>query len=115
MPIEIKDLHACDACDGHLTGENGRTPLFYVVRYSQALINARGINRHLGLAQVFGGGNAGMALANVMGPSEPAAEILGDQDGLAWGEMYLCQDCWLERFGVLNEKVLARTEKAETE
>ncbi|KKM26512.1 hypothetical protein LCGC14_1584010 [marine sediment metagenome] len=112
MPIDIKDLHECDKCGGTLTGENKNCPVFEVVRFSQAVLDAGAINRHLGMAQMMGGGNVGMTLANVMGPGEPAARIVAEEDGDGWNEAFLCQDCFLEIFGEIVERVMNRKEEA---
>lgn len=99
--IKVEDLKPCASCGGLLTGEGGRNPTFQVLRFSLAVVNARGIQRRMGLAQIFGGGSAGFNLAGVMGPSEPAAVIMAEEEGGAWTEVFLCMECWCEKFGLI--------------
>ena len=111
MPIKINELHECDKCGGTLTGENQNCPVFEVVRFSQAVLDAGAINRHMGMAQMMGGGNVGMTLADVMGPGEPAARVVAEEDGGGWNEAFLCQDCFIQVFGEVVERVMDRKDK----
>ena len=99
--VKVEDLKPCASCGGLLTGEGGLNPAFQVVRFSLAVVNARGLQRRMGLAQIFGGGTAGFNLAGVMDPSEPAAVIMAEEEGGSWAQVFLCMECWIEKFGLI--------------
>ena len=123
MPIEEKDLRPCDCCGGYLTGADGRNPTFQIIRTSIAVVNAAGLRRKQGLAQMLGGGAGAWGIAGVMGLHESAAMILAEEkfEGkcAGWTEIYLCMDCYTEKFGGLAELACqvneAREEKATDE
>ncbi len=100
--IKVENLKPCACCGGLLTGEGGNNPTVQVLRFSMAVVNVRGLQRRMGLAQIFGGGSAGFNLAGVMGTSEPAAVIMAEEEGGSWNEIFLCMDCWTEKFGLIS-------------
>jgi len=63
----LRDLRPCDACGGILQGG-----IFYVVRFSVALVNPRAVNEYLGMHQFFGG-QASDALVENFAPSAATA------------------------------------------
>ena len=113
--IKVENLKPCASCGGLLTGEGGRNPAFQVLRFSLAIVNARGLQRRMGLAQMLGGGSAGFNLAGVMGPSEPAAVIVAEEEGGSWAQVFLCMECWTEKFGLIASAAEAETEASEKE
>ena len=111
MQIGIEDLKPCAGCGGPLTGKDERCPIFRVLRLAPAGLKADAINRHLGLSQFFGGGNAGHALASVMGTSEAAAEAPPEED---WTELFICNDCFCsEKFAGLHEAIERENDRLE--
>lgn len=111
--VKVEDLKPCAACGGLLTGEHGNNPTFQVLRFSLAVVNIRGLQQRMGLAQMFGGGSAGFNLAGVMGPSEPAAVIMAEEEGGSWSEIFICMDCWCEKFGIIASAAEAEASKKE--
>lgn len=84
--MRFTDLHPCDNCGGKLL------PSFYVIRFSQALINEHAINQTLAMHQFFEGKS--LALAELFSPSDEYYVVLGEQDRSLWQEIWLCQDCF---------------------
>lgn len=96
--MKLSDIRPCDQCGGKIA------PMFYVVKSSIAMFNRNAVNEQLGLVQMFGGGGAGIALAEVMGAhGNDVVMIAGDEDEQLWFEFYLCQDCFM---GPVNLAVL---------
>ena len=107
--MKVNELRPCDCCDGPLRVQGCGN--FYVVRTSIAIWNAAGINSHLGLAQMMGGGGFGMKIAEVMGTNPEAAIVVGDKEPSMMTELYLCFNCWIGgtlNLAVVTEKVLER-------
>lgn len=111
--VKVENLKPCACCGGLLTGKGGNNPTFQVLRFSMAVVNARGLQRRMGLAQMFGGGSAGFNLAGVMGTSEPAAVIMAEEEGGSWTEVFLCMECWLDKFGLIASAAEAEISKKE--
>lgn len=85
--MKLTDLRPCDNCQGKLV------PTFYVVRFSQALFNARAANQVLGLNQIFGGSAFGLAEAFAPNP-DGAVMVFGDKDPSLQTELLVCQECF---------------------
>ena len=86
--MKVSELRPCDNCGGKIA------PVFTVVRFSQALINAEAVNQFIGIHRFFGG-RAGPALvANFAPASDDAALIFGDKDKALETELLICQDCF---------------------
>lgn len=86
--MKVSQLRPCDHCAGPIA------PAFYVVRFSQALINAQAVNEFMGMYRFFGG-RAGPALVENFAPaSTDAALIFGDKDKQLETELLICQDCF---------------------
>jgi hypothetical protein len=56
----------CAMCGTQLLGTG--LPLFYRLEAQRCGIDAKEVQRHVGLAMTMGGGRGGLALASVMGP-----------------------------------------------
>ncbi len=96
--MKLSELRPCDNCGGQIA------PMFYLVRISHAMIDAKVANEVLGLTQMFQGH---LHLAEVMGARpDDAVMILGEKDPDMWTELILCQNCSLLsnlNIGVLME------------
>lgn len=68
-------LGPCASC-GKLMLETG--PIFYRVTVKQCGIDAKAVQRHVGLGMMLGGGEAGLALAAVMGPQEKPVVVINE-------------------------------------
>ena len=62
--MKLSELRACDSCGGHLIEKN-QLPMFYVVRFSPAIIDPEAANETLALNQYFHGH---LDLAEAMSP-----------------------------------------------
>lgn len=82
--MKTSELRPCDHCAGAIA------PLFYQVTVQTVGVNLKEAHRHLGLATFFGGGGAGLALANIMGPDPEVTENIGAPTTLC-----LCAQCYL--------------------
>ena len=67
--------------------------MFFRVKIETMGIDVANVRRHAGLEDYFGGGNAGAALADVMGPSLDIASPIGGNNEV---ELLVCQSCALE-------------------
>lgn len=107
--MKLSELRPCDECGKQIA------PIFYIVRASIAVIDAKATNQTLGLMQYFGGGSAGLALAEVMGGSSDVVKIGGDEDERLWTEIFLCQKCHLKpiNLAALAEKISDREDEEE--
>lgn len=86
--MKVSELRPCDNCGGKIA------PAFYVVRFSQALINAEAVNQFMGIHQFFGG-RAGAALVENFAPAAgDAALIFGDKDKALETELFICEGCF---------------------
>ena len=106
------DLKPCVLCWKGLA--HAGIPFFWRVRLQMFGLDARAIQRRHGMEEMFGGGNAGAALAQVMGTDDDLAKPIGEeQQGL------VCATCaadgrphFLSR---LSESIEERREKANAE
>lgn len=104
--MKLTDLRPCDQCRGAIA------PHFYVVRLTQALINARVANEVLGLNQMFGGQALGLA-ETMASAADDAVMVMGDKDPQLVTTIFLCPQCFLGGavdLAILFERVNAATE-----
>lgn len=106
--MKLSDLRPCDNCGGPI-GQ-----MFYVMRYSIALINPDAGNQVLGLAQMFRGS---LALAEAMAPRPDCVKVAMDDPEFKelTTELFICNDCFLMKpldMAVLSEKRRTATEKS---
>jgi hypothetical protein len=88
--MKARDIKPCAIC-GKGVMHSG-VPLFYRVKVESMGVDIAAVKRHSGLEQVFGGGQAGAVLADVMGPDPDIAKpIIEDQPAVL-----VCQTCALE-------------------
>lgn len=105
--MKLSEIHPCDNCGGKLG------PVFYVLRFSSAVVNAREANEVLGLTQYFGGA---LGLAEVMAPRDEVVHVAMDDDDpeirSLMIEAIICNDCYTSKLvlGLVAEKVRARQE-----
>lgn len=102
--MKLSELKPCAVCNGKIT------PIWYVLRISQAIIKPNAANTVLGLRQMFGGS---IALAEAMAPEPDCVLVMGDQEPSLMHEVFVCQACFLER--PLNMAILmesSRTDEA---
>ena len=78
-------LGPCFKCGRVMLGTG--LPMFYRVTSEQCGIDRDVIDKHVGLAMMFGGGGNGLALAGVMGTGEKPVVVLGS------GTANLCTSC----------------------
>jgi hypothetical protein len=86
--MKLSELKPCAICKGKIT------PMWYVLRFSQAMINPKAGNQVLGMAQYFGGISA-LHLAEAMSPEPDCVMIFGDADKNLMTEVHICQECFL--------------------
>jgi hypothetical protein len=98
--MKMKDLRPCDKCGGQIV------PVFHIVEVTQAIVDARAVNREYGMVQVMGGS---VALASIMGVNEDVVKMVPHSTTLI-----LCQDCGLS--GEINlAELVERRHEAEGE
>lgn len=99
--MKLSELRPCDNCKGPLTGKPPtRCPTWYVIRTSQALVDARAAQQTMGLTQYFGGMKT-LLLAEAMTPNPEAVVFLSDKnaggvekpDTWKEGEIHICFAC----------------------
>lgn len=107
--MKLSDLRPCDNCGGAIA------PIFNIVKTSIAVINTGSANKTLGLAQYFGEGSAGLALAEVMGDQSDAVKIGSEHAKELETEIFLCQECHMTEINlaVIVEKIAARNTPTE--
>jgi hypothetical protein len=101
--MKLSELKPCAVCEGKIA------PLWYVVRFSMAMISPRAANGVMGLAQIFGGN---LALAEVMAPEPDCVKVMGDEEPELMTEINICQSCVLEKS--LNLAMLMESAREET-
>ncbi len=106
MPRKLTDLRPCDNC----TKPIGQ--IFYVVRFSLAVVNARAVNQMLGMHHFFGG-KAGMPLIENFAPemAQGFTIAMDEKDSAALGtEAFLCNICMMEPIDLqmLSERINER-------
>ena len=84
--MKADEIQKCSMCGKGVM--HAGIPLFYRLRVETMGVDVKAVQRHAGLEQVFGGGQAGAVLANVMGPGEDIAKPLGEPT-----TKILCQPC----------------------
>lgn len=84
--MKLSELKPCAACKGKIT------PIWYVVRISQAMLKPQAANGVLGLCQMFGGS---LALAEAMAPEPDCVLVMGDKEPSLMTEINVCQQCFL--------------------
>lgn len=88
--MKVTELRPCDNCAKPIA------PAFWVLRFSQALINAHAVNEFMGMHQFFGG-RAGPALVENFAPAlSEAALVFMDKDKQLQTELYICSTCFIE-------------------
>jgi hypothetical protein len=87
--VKVSELRPCDQCAGPIA------PSFYVVRFSQALINANAVNEFIGMHTFFGGRASAALVENFAPASIDAAIVFMDQDRTLQIELFICQECFL--------------------
>ena len=84
--MKLSELKPCAQCGGKIT------PIWYVIRVSQAMIKPGAGNQVLGLMQILGGS---LALAETMAPEADCVLVMGDQEPSLMTELHICQECFL--------------------
>ena len=79
--MKLSDVRPCDVCGGKVS------PLFYVLRVSQAIFNAQAANEVLGLTTMVGGS---LDLAEAMAPQPEVIMVLGDEVPALMTEFVVC-------------------------
>jgi hypothetical protein len=87
--VKVSELRPCDNCAGPIA------PTFYVVRFSQAIINAAAVNEFMGMHQFFQGKASAALVENFAPAAGDAALVFGDKDKTLETELFVCQRCVL--------------------
>lgn len=103
--MKLSELRPCDGCGGPIA------PLFHVLTYTPAVIDATPANQVLGLLQYFGGKAIG--LAEVMAPAADEAVKLGsDKHPDMKVTLFLCTDCYVRKsVGEVMESIAEKADK----
>ncbi len=91
---KLSQLRPCDNCGGPIN------PILYQVTVQQCGIDNNAVRKGLGLADFFGGGGAGLALAGIMGTDDDVVKPIGEPVDLV-----LCTSCVC--YGGSNQTPLA--------
>lgn len=91
--MKARDAKKCCCCG---LGVAVAGPTFYTVQIRYFALDPRGIQRTHGLEQFFGGGQAGAALAHIMGDDPDIAQPLGEPTPQLW----VCLNCALGHFHI---------------
>lgn len=86
--MKLSELKPCAACGGRIA------PLWYVLRFTQAMVMPHATHQTLGLVQYF---NGNLALAEAMSPEPDCVKVLGDEEPSLMREVHVCQKCFLEK------------------
>lgn len=88
----LRDLRPCDACGGVLKGG-----IFYVVRFSLALVNPRAVNEFLGMHQFFQGRTSDALVENFAPATADAITVAMDHPDhrALMTELVICSDCYV--------------------
>ena len=107
--MRLSELRPCDNCGGVLH-QGG---IFYVLRFSIAVINAMKANQVLGLTQMLGGA---LGLAEAMAPEDDVVAVGMDEDPELKTEWLLCPACSMGEIdlGRLLSKAQKRNEADDT-
>lgn len=89
--MKLSELRPCDNC-GEPIGQ-----IFYEVRTSIVMVNARTANQMLGLTQMLGGS---LALAEAMGAEPDCVVVGGEFDPELFTHLLMCQDCFIKPIGL---------------
>lgn len=84
--LGVKAMSPCVVCERQML-QTG-LPLFHRFKLKRCGIDGDAVRRHVGLAMTMGGGEAGLALASVLGP-EPDPVVIMDEHP----EFNVCHDC----------------------
>lgn len=111
--LKRRDVRQCICCDRGVAHDNQLT--FYQVKIASCALLPREIQRMHALENFLGGGRAGAALADAMGPDEDLAKILGEHT------VWICQECGLGMsahvpcIAEMSERAESRARRAEQE
>ncbi|HDY88608.1 MAG TPA: hypothetical protein ENH82_10940 [bacterium] len=83
--IKRKDLQKCIKCGEGVA--NNKQMTFFIVEQKYMVLNIGAVQQRHGLEIYFGGGQAGAALAEVMGTDEDLAKELSNN------KVFVCLDC----------------------
>ena len=87
--MKATDFKPCAICGKGVM--HAGVPLFYRVKLESMGIDVNAVQRHAGLELMLGGGHAGAALANVMGPGDDLAKPIVEGE-----TVLICQPCAME-------------------
>jgi hypothetical protein len=84
--MKLSEIRPCDNCGKPIA------PMFYVVRFSVAMFDAKAVNATMGLAQMFGGQ---LGIAEAMTSRPDAVSVAMDKQPDLMTELLICNDCFL--------------------
>jgi hypothetical protein len=98
--MKLSQLKPCRDCGGPL-GQ-----IFYVMRWSMALVSPQAARGVLGTAMAMGAplSYGSLQVAEALAPDAEAVKIAGDEMPEGWTSVNVCQDCWIKRVGDLAER-----------
>ena len=90
--MKLTELRPCDNCNGPLKGG-----LFYIVRFSLAIIKREAVNEFFGMHQFFGGRAPTALVENFAPAAADAVTIAMDDDEFKqlMNELFVCNDCYM--------------------
>ena len=90
-PLRARDLEPCILCERGLGHDNQIT--FHRLTIDRFVIDAGNVQRHDGLERMFGGGQVGAVMADIMGPG---LEIARSHQALS-ATVLICETCAMSR------------------
>lgn len=108
----LLELRPCDSCGGPVSA------MFYVVRTSLALVDARAVNEFVGMHQFFGGKASAALVENFAPRTAEAITVAGDKEPSLMTELVVCQECFMNTpldMPLLVERVNERAKRPDGE
>lgn len=89
----LRDLRPCDSC-----GQPHRNGMFYVLRYSLAVVNVNAVNEFAGMDRFFGGRASFALVENFVPSANQAIRVAMDdpETKALMTELVVCMDCYLK-------------------
>jgi hypothetical protein len=107
----LRELRPCDNCNGPVG------LLFYVVRFSLAVVDHQAINETLGMRQFFGGNASAALIENFTPSARDAIKVAMDNEQTKelMTELFICRTCYMQPIdlAMLTESVNERRKKTE--
>lgn len=86
--MKLSELRPCANCCGSIA------PSFYVIDFSQGVLDGRALRETIGVSTILGGLHA-LPIAEALSPSPDVTLIFGDKDPSLRTRLLVCADCFL--------------------